>query len=683
MLQMLQRHMLGLVLIAAAHAADAPGVNVVLISIDTLRADHLGSYGYRASPSPTIDRLAREGTQFDNAFTSAPLTLPAHASMLTGLYPGRHGIHDNGEILPASVQTLAEAYRAGGYKTAAFIGSFILDRRFGLSRGFEEYWGSFDLHRHAGEDPGAVQIRGDQVERAAEDWVLKSHSGPFFLFVHFYDLHGPFLLPKAWRDRYPQNIYDGEIGYVDSLIARLWSALGASGLSARTLLVITADHGEGLGEHGERNHGMFVYHSTTRIPLIVRFPDGRGAGKHVASVVRLIDIAPTLLAGTRLPPLQSAEGTSLLEAIDNSSKLNVAAYSETVYPFRHFHAAPLLSLTTQDYSFIQAPRSELYANKVDFAETHNIATENRSIVADLREKLRPFADAVRNALASAPAPDILAKLKSLGYVGGASGLSGERIDPKDQIATYSRFQDALELEASGRISEGIASLKKVVSADPALLGARIELGLALQRIHKDSEAVEEFEAALRVDPKNALAHYNLCISLGNLRNDEKAERECDLAATLQPSFSRAFVARGLALARLGKLREAIASLDAGLSIDPEDFDGLYNRGNLLGAMQQWADSRRDLLKAVGVEPNSAPAHVALGTLDLYTGDQSGALREYQRAVALDPRSSSAHSSLGLLYRRLGQNEKAAAELVRAIELDPNNQDARQALQQRR
>ena len=374
---------------------------------------------------------------------------------------------------------------------------------------------------------------------------------------------------------------------------------------------------------------------------------------------------------------------SLLDSIDKGVKLNLAAYSETVYPFRHFHAAPLISLTTEDYSFIQAPRSELYSNKADFAETHNVAAENRSVVEDLREKLRPFADAVRSALASAPAPDILAKLKSLGYIGGASGASGEHIDPKDQIATYGRFQDALELAASGHIDQAIAGLKRVVAADSALLGARIELGLALQRIHKDSEAVLEFEAALRVDPKNALAHYNLCISLGNLHNDEKAERECDVATdSTAPSVSRAFVARGLALARLGKLREAIASLDAGLSIDAEDFDGLYNRGNLLGALEQWPGAPRDLLKAVGVEPNSAPAHVALGTLDLYTGDQSGALREYQRAVALDPRSSSAHSSLGLLYRRMGQKEKASAELTKAIKLDPNNQDARQALQAR-
>jgi arylsulfatase A-like enzyme len=191
-------------------SASAAQWDVVLISIDTLRADHLGCYGYRTNTSPSIDRIAREGVQFQNAFTPAPLTLPAHASLLTGLYPARHGIHDNGETLLASAQTLAEAFRSGGYETAAFIGSFILDRRFGLNRGFDEYWGSFDLHRHAGEDPGAVQIRGDRVEVAAEEWVRKPRAKPFFLFDHFYDLHGPFLLPKPWRDEYRGRSYDSD-----------------------------------------------------------------------------------------------------------------------------------------------------------------------------------------------------------------------------------------------------------------------------------------------------------------------------------------------------------------------------------------------------------------------------------------------------------------------------------------
>jgi Flp pilus assembly protein TadD len=425
-----------------------------------------------------------------------------------------------------------------------------------------------------GRTPAPFQTRGDQVEVAAEEWVRKPRAKPFFLFVHFYDLHGPFLLPKPWSDQYRGRSYDGEIAFVDSLIARLSSALGT-----RTVLLITADHGESLGDHGERNHGFFVYHSTTRVPLIMSFPDGRGAGKRVVSVVRLIDVAPTLLAANNLPPLRASEGLSLLDSIDKDSKLSLEAYS----------------------------------------------------------------------------------------------------DPKDQIALYRRYQDALELQGSGRIEESAAGLQQVVSADPAIVGPRIEVGLTLQRLHRDSDAVKEFESALRVDPRNALVHFNLGVSLSNLGNDEKAERELDLATALQPSFSRSFVARGLALARMGKLREGVASLTAALTIDANDFDALYNRGNLLGALQQLDDSRRDLLQAVAIEPDSAPAHEALGTLAIYSGDDRGALREYQRAVALNPRSSTAHSGLGLLYLKLGQKDKASVELRKALELDPNNADARDAL----
>lgn len=660
----------------------APGErwNVVLISIDTLRADHLGGYGYRPSVSPAIDGLAREGAQFEHAYTPVPLTLPAHTSLLTGQYPNRHGVHDNGETLGAATQTLAEAFAAGRYDTAAFIGSFILDRRFGLSRGFQEYSGNFDLHAHAGDDPGNVQIRGDQVEKEAEEWLRKPHGRPFFLFVHFYDLHGPFLLPSPWRERYPHRLYDGELAYVDSLIGRLWSSLRNAGLASKTVLVITADHGEGLGEHGESNHGFFVYHSTTRIPLIVRLPNGLGAGKRIVPVVRLIDVGPTLLAAAGVSGLRGADGVSLLGAISMpDAKLILDAYSETVYPFRHFHTAPLMALTAGSYSFIEAPRQELYD---DQQQVHNILSQKPEIARNLSQNLRPFAEPLRNAMTLPVAPDVLAKLKSLGYLGGSAVATGKLADPKDRIKLFGEYQSALTAKEAGHVEQGIAGLERILSVDPAIVGARIELGLARQGLHQDEAAVKDFKAALAVDPGNALAHYNLGISLGNLHNDQGAIREFDLAVSLSPSFSRAFVGRGLAEARLGKLAEASGSLTAALAIDPNDIDALSNRGSLLGALGRWEECRRDLTKATEIAPENAAVHVALGTLDLNLKDTKGALREYERAVALDPRSSTAHSGLGFVYRSLGETSKATAELAKALELDPNNIDARAALGRR-
>ena len=667
---------------AFLHAAQQEPWNVVLISIDTLRADHLGSYGFRPTVSPAIDALARESVQFDNAYTAVPITLPAHASLLTGVYPNRHGIHDNGETLPAAIPTLAEAFSAGDYQTAAFIGSFVLDRRFGLSRGFDQYSGNFDLHKHVGDDPGTVQIRGDRVEQAAEDWLRKKRNRPFFLFLHFYDLHGPFLLPSPWRERYRRDPYDGELAYVDSLIARFRDSLRNAGLAQKTLIVITADHGEGLGDHGESNHGFFVYRSTTRVPLLIRFPDGRAAGRRISSIVRLIDVGPTLLAASGLPPLHSADGVSLLDAIDRDGKLDLSAYSETVYPYRHFHCTPLMAWTTRDHSFVQAPREELYDNRTDPGEKINLLANNLAkylqLASDFREKVRPFAAGLHNA-AAPTSPDVLAKLKSLGYLGGAAAGQGRLADPKDRIKLFGDYQAALASEAAGHVAPAIDGLQGVLAVDPAIVGARIELGLARQRLHRDEEAVNDFRTALRFDPRNPLAHYNLGISLGNLQEDKGAIVEFDLAVALNPSFSRAFVGRGLAQARIGNLREAIDSLSAALSIDANDFDALYNRGSVFGALGQFDECRRDLAAAAAVEPDNADVLVALGTLEMHLGDDSAALTKYQKAVVLAPRLSSAHSGLGLLYRKLGEPAKATAELKKALELDPNNSDAREAL----
>src|SRR5581483_11914396 len=229
--------------------------NVLLVSIDTLRADHLGCFGYKAGTSPSIDQLASQSVLFERAFTPVPLTLPAHTSLLTGMYPSKDGVHDNGDVLGSTIPTIAENFRENGYATGAFIGSFDLDRRFGLNRGFDEYWGSFDLHQHQGEDPGSIQIRGDRVAAAAEKWIADVKGRPFFSFVHFYDLHGPYLAPQTWRNHFPSSTYDAEIGFVDDLIAHLCAALKADGVWDRTLIAIVADHGEGLGDHGERNHG--------------------------------------------------------------------------------------------------------------------------------------------------------------------------------------------------------------------------------------------------------------------------------------------------------------------------------------------------------------------------------------------------------------------------------------------
>jgi len=671
---------------ACAQSPSNPQWNLLLISVDTLRADHLGSYGYR-SVTPNLDRIAREGVVFDQVYTPVPLTLPAHTSLLTGRYPPATGIHENGEVLPASVPTLAEQLEAQGFQTAAFVGAFILDRRFGLARGFDQYWGEFPLHRYEGADPSTIQIRGDQVQAAATQWIDGHASQRFFGFVHFYDLHGPYLLPSSWRARFPGRFYDGELAYVDDLIGKLWDGLVRQGVADHTLLVITADHGEGLGEHGEQNHGFLLYRSTTHVPLIIRFPDRRNAGKRVTSIARLIDIAPTVSSLLGVPTSSSFQGRSLAPEISGQQRPALPAYSETLYPYRHFHTAPLYALRDDRFTFIQAPRPEIYEFRKDPAELHDLIHSNQAAANNLRGDLDNLLASMANGPQASPAsPEVLEELKSLGYVGSASISSGQPKydpslpDPKDRIALYRHFQKVLELETRGDMRDAAIGLDRIAASDPALVMVQIEAGLARQQLREDDVALKHFAAALRADPQNSLAHFDLGVSLGNLHRYPEAARELELATKLQPTNSRAFTVLGITRAQQGELVSSIDAFDHALAIDPIDFDALLNRGNVHLMLREWEKGRDDLQRAVAVEPRNPSIHQALGTMDFYQGDLDGALKEYRQAADLAPQSSSAHSNLGLLYRKLGRNADAAVELRRALALDPNNREAADNLQ---
>ncbi len=671
---------------AQAQNSANPRWNLLLISIDTLRADHLGAYGYH-SVTPNLDRLAKEGIVFTQTFTSVPLTLPAHASLLTSTYPPVNGIRDNGEVLPSSVPTLAEQMRAHGFETAAFVSSFVLDRRFGLARGFDDYWGEFPLYRFVGTDPGTIQIRGDGTEKAAANWISNQASKRFFGFVHFYDLHGPFLLPASWRARFPRRVYDGELAYVDDLIGQLWEGMVHQGVADHTLLVITADHGEGLGDHGELNHGFLLYRSTTHIPLIIRFPDHRAAGKRIDTVARLIDIAPTVCALLGVPPSPSFQGRSLAHEIGGQVRPALPAYSETLYPYRQFHSAPLYALRSDPFTFVQAPHSELYEFRKDPAESHNLIHTNQAMANELHAELDKLAGAMAHGpVAASVSPEVLEQLKSLGYVGTASPHNAPPLsdpslpDPKDRISMYRQVQNAHEMETHGDTRTAATRLEEIAARDPALVMVQIEAGLARQKLNQYELAAKHFRAALQVDPENAVAHYDLGISLGNLRHLPEASHEFELATKLQPSYSRAFAALGSTQAQLGNIPAAISSLDRALAIDPTDLDALLNRGNLYLEVRNWEKSSLDLRRAVTLEPENAEVHHALGTMEFYKGDLNSALKEYLRTVQLAPRSSSVHSDLGLLYRKLGRNSDATVEFRRALTLNPKDSVALDALQ---
>jgi arylsulfatase A-like enzyme/Tfp pilus assembly protein PilF len=666
--------------IANDDPASTPVSNIILISIDTLRADHLGAYGYRKSVTPNLDQLAREGIVYEHAYTPVPLTLPAHTALLTGEYPPKNGVRDNGEALLASVPTLAERLRENGLNTTAFVGAFVLDRRFGLARGFENYWGDFQLFRYPGKDPGMIQIRGDRVEAAAEEWITAHHSDRFFAFVHFYDLHGPYLLPEPWLSRFGDDVYDGELAYTDDLIGRLWKSLQKLGLADRTALIITADHGEGLGDHGERHHGFFLYNSTINIPMIVRMPGGASGGTRIQNVARLIDIAPTICSLLGVPPLPTFQGHSLIANGEDKTISPEPAYSETLYPYRHFHTAPLYAVETERYSFISAPRRELYDLNLDPKQTHNLAPTAASLANRLQNDLKQIASEQAPQTAAQMSPEAMKALNSLGYVGSTSSASlpvdtAHLPDPKERIRLFGRYQDALAMGNEGNLHDSAIELERIASLDPALINVQIDAGLARRNLQQEASALPHFKAATRADPSNALAHFHLGVSLSNLHRDREAMQEFFLATKLEPWFSQAYTAQGLAAARLQDMTFAKASFDRAIQLDPDDFDALLNRGKLLTISSRWPDARQDLERAASLNPDSRAVHQALGTLAFYQGDLNSALEEYQRALQLEDSDASIHANLALLYERLGEPQKARTEFQRSLKLDPTNQES--------
>ncbi len=546
-----------MILLAIALAA-LPRGNVVLVTIDTLRADHVGAYGASPGSTPTLDALSSEGLRFESAISPVPLTRPAHASLLTGLYPPEHGIRDN---LPArldsSIPTLATRLKAAGYHTAAFVGSFLLGRGSGFEAGFDVFGD--------GSVGGAGDRIGSNAERRAEEVAaealeyLSTARAPFFLWVHFYDPHAPYDPPGAFSGKG----YAGEIAYTDSQVGRLVGALRTRGLLDSTLVVVTADHGEGLGDHGEDEHGVLVYEETLLVPLIVRGP-GIAAGSVEREPVSLVDVAPFLLEASFPAPERKA------------------IYFESYYGNLHFGWAPLRGVREGPMKLIFAPRSELYDLDSDPRETRDLSQERKDVARRLYAELQKVGER-KPASAAALGPGDLERLASLGYVGVASSKS-TGADPKDEIVKYSDFgrklRDAITRFERGDYRSAQPLFEELASRD--ILSFEVHLYLA--RCHrlegKLAEAIREYEAAaVLYDGYSVLhlEHGRALLATGNLQG---AAAAFEKSLALSPS---AAAEAGLATAarKLGDAPRAIEALRRAVALDPEDADSWNEVGALL------------------------------------------------------------------------------------------------------
>src|SRR5260221_2662494 len=367
----------------------AGDLNLLLVTLDTTRADRIHAYGFAGIETPNFDRLAREGVLFEEAVAPAPLTLPAHSSIFTGQYPPAHGVRDNGGFfLDDKETTIAERLQARGYATGGFVGAYVLDHKWGIAQGFQTYFDDFDLTKYQSLSLGSVDRRGNEVADRALAWLDSVRAKRFFGWVHFYDAHSPYDPPEPFKSRYAGHPYIGEIAFVDSQLGRLLAYLDAHHLADRTVVVVVGDHGESLGEHGEGTHGFFVYQATMHVPLLIRAPYDLMAGRRVADTVRSVDILPTALELLGVNTPEHLDGASVVPLMTGAKQeLGLAAYSEAIYPRFHFGWSDLRALTAGRYKFVAAPRPELYDLQQDPGESHNLYPERQALGDRMNQEL--------------------------------------------------------------------------------------------------------------------------------------------------------------------------------------------------------------------------------------------------------------------------------------------------------
>jgi len=628
---------------SAVSTADGdPKPNVVVITIDTLRADHLGAYGYTSIQTPQIDLLARAGARFTRAYTPVPITLPAHAAIFTGSFPMATGMHDfSGNKLPATSTTLASALKASGYATAAFVGSAVLDSRFGLNQGFETYFDHFDFSRLLETNLDQMERRGDLVMDNALNWLKRSSRQPFFLWVHLYDPHHPYNPPEPYASRYRDQPYDGEIAFDDAQVGRLVSALKEIRMFDNTIIVLAGDHGEGLGEHGEKTHGFFVYNSTLHVPLVIKVP---GAGPRVVEdEVSLVDVMPTVLHALKIPVPASVQGRSLLGQVQGRPGAGQSnLYAETYLPLLHFRWSQLRSLQSRGMKYIEAPRPEIYDTRADPREATNIYATRQAMGHEMHDRLNALLRRLTPAAGKVESdkeltdPALFERLKSLGYVAVSAGTfaeaSGKPLpDPKDRVQVYELVSEAMTDGQRGRYGESLSKLREAERIEPQSVTIHYLAALNYFRLKDFRRAHEEFETTLQLDPKFALATYYL----------------------------------GLTQIQTGDMEGASLSFSRTLELDPTNFSAAYNLGAAYLKRNRVEDALRLFQRAVEINPDYAPGHEALGELYLYLKRPADAARSLERAVELRPESTRAHQNLGRAYQALGRAADAQREYDRS------------------
>jgi choline-sulfatase len=627
----------------AAAATDQP--TVIVITIDTVRADRMGFLGSKRGLTPNLDALALQSVVFERTYSQAPLTPVSHATILTGTYPRFHGVRDFGSRLPDSPPYLPALLRSRGYRTGAFVSSIILDPTNGFAPGFERGFDAYDAGFHRGKrgEPriGSIQRRGEDTTARALRWLEKGPHKPAFLWIHIWDAHDPYDPPAPFNERYSKAPYDGCIAYVDATLGKLFAELRAAGIYENAMIAVMSDHGESLGEHGENTHGVFLYDSTIRVPLVIKFPNAKFAKQKVSARANLADVAPTLLAAIQAPIPPAMQGQSLIPLIGVKDVPDRISFAENEYPHRGFGWSPLESLRTENFLFVKAPQPELYDQLQDPGDKFNLYEKNKLAAVRMAIQLDRFGKRV-----GANAPETTAtsldqqsveKLRALGYMassGAETSAKGE--DPKLHIQVSNDLHDANLRIEEGKETTAIPLLERVVAEDPLIPHAQYFLGVAYKEIHEYDKAIPHLKKAIQLVPDSMMAQYEMALALYAKGDLQTAATHLEIVVAHSPDWTDARFSLAAIYARIDRLPDALTNLDVTLELDPDHYRAHLLRGRILSLQSHAAD----------------------------------ALPNLEKAVALQPKSKEAHQFLADAYQQLGQDEKAAAQRAAAEQVSP-------------
>ncbi|MBN2373859.1 tetratricopeptide repeat protein [bacterium] len=660
---------------------SGPRVNCIIISIDTLRADHLGCYGHKGTKTPNIDALASEGTMFSRAYTPVPVTLPSHSTMLTGLFPVGHGVRNNGTFrLDETNVTLAELFGKAGYRTGAFIGAFVLDSRFGLNQGFEVY---DDRLKSDDNDKDAFfynERPAEKVIESAVEWIGKKDDRPFFAFIHCFDPHAPYDPPSPFKEDYADNLYEGEISYVDIAMGKLFTALKDLNLFDSTIICFTADHGEGLGEHGEKTHAIFIYDATLHVPLIFRIPGKVPQGLVIDKEVNLTDIFPTLIDLAGIKYDGHKHGISLFTPGRLDDRVT-QQYCETFYPLYNHRWSPLEGIRTPEWKYIRAPRPELYCLRDDPNELTDLYKKRPDIVKVLEqlldEKIKEFESLQISQYAHMNLDtDTKGKLESLGYIWTAPVEAGDKEhasypDPKDMIGLLDYLNRGTYYYTSGDFDEAIEEFKALLKVNPNDVFTHFVLGYIYDKKGWTDMAINELEEAIRLDPGYINAYNNLGTIYNKIGKTDEAIKNFRVAVDLNPSYLEAYDNIGVVYYMMKDYDQAMYYFNKAIELEPNYAAAYNNIGSIYVAQGRFSEAIDPIQKALKQNPDFIDAHNNLGSAYLGLGKLKEAEDLFRRTLYLDPNHEEARINLATMYIQAGQYDMARNEIGQVISTNPN------------